>query len=72
MANPLDSHWVVVKRILRYLKGTLFHGLFLQPASISKPMAPYAFCDADWALDIDDRRSTSGATIFLGSNLISS
>ncbi|RZB80750.1 N-terminal acetyltransferase B complex auxiliary subunit NAA25 isoform C [Glycine soja] len=41
MANPLDSHWAVVKRILRYLK------------------------------DIDDRRSTSGTTIFLGSNLIS-
>ena len=71
MANPLDSHWVVVKRILRYLKGTIFHGLFIQPGSISKPMARYAFCDADWASDIGDRRSTSGAAIFLGSNLIS-
>ena len=71
MANPLDSHWAVVKRILRYLKGTIFHGLFLQPASVSKPMALYAFCDADWASDIDDRHSTSGAAIFLGSNLIS-
>lgn len=59
MANPLDSHWVVVKRILRYLKGTIFHGLFIQPGSISKPMARYAFCDADWASDVDDRRSTS-------------
>ena len=47
MANPLDSHWTVVKRILRYLKGILFHGLLLQPAPISKPMALYAFCDAD-------------------------
>jgi len=25
MASPLDSHWVVVKHTLRYLKGTLFH-----------------------------------------------
>ena len=71
MANPLDSHWAVVKRILRYLKGTIFHGLFLQPASVSKPMALYAICDADWASNIDDRRPTSGASIFLGSNLIS-
>ena len=30
MAAPLDSHWVVGKRILRYLKGTLFHDLLLQ------------------------------------------
>ena len=27
MASPLDSHWTVVKRILRYLKGTLSHGV---------------------------------------------
>ena len=47
MANPLDSHWNVVKGILRYLKDTIFHGLFLQPTSVSKPMALYAFCDAD-------------------------
>ena len=43
----LVSHWAVVKRILRYLKGTLSHGLLLQPASITKPLAFYAFCDAE-------------------------
>lgn len=32
MARPLESHWRVVKRILRYLKGTISHGLMLQPA----------------------------------------
>ena len=32
MANPLDSHWIAVKRILRYLKGTVLHGLHLEPA----------------------------------------
>jgi len=64
MAAPLDSHWIVVKRILRYLKGTLFHGLLLQPTSVTKPLVIRAFCDADWAADVDDRRSTSGTTIF--------
>ena len=71
MAAPLDSHWTVVKRILRYLKGTLSHGLLLQPTSIAKPLNIRAFCDADWASDVDDRRSTSGVAIFLSPNLIS-
>jgi len=31
MAAPLDSHWTVVKRILRYLKGTLSHCYFSPP-----------------------------------------
>jgi len=47
MANPLDSHWVVVTRILRYLKGTLFHGLHFQPAMLSHPAPLTALCDAD-------------------------
>ncbi|WVZ11387.1 hypothetical protein V8G54_015917 [Vigna mungo] len=32
MAKPLDCQWVVIKRILQYLKGSLFHGLHFQPA----------------------------------------
>jgi len=71
MAIPLDSHWVVVKRILRYLKGTLFDGLHFQPVVLSHPVPLTTFCDADWASDVDDRRSTSGIAIFLGPNLIS-
>ncbi|XP_028191519.1 uncharacterized protein LOC114377278 [Glycine soja] len=70
MAAPLDSHWTVVKRILRYLKGALFHGLLLQPASTNNPLAIRAFCDANWASDVDDKRSTSGTAIFLGLNLV--
>jgi len=71
MSQPLESHWVAVKRILRYLKGTLNYGLKLFPAPIHKPLPLHVFCDADWAADPDDRRSTSGAAIFFGPNLIS-
>ena len=67
MAKPLESHWAVVERILRYFKGTLSHGLLLQSASLAKPLPLRAFCDADRAPDVDDRHSTSGAAIFLGS-----
>lgn len=71
MTNPLDTHWGTVKRILRYLKGTISHGLLMKPAAVGKPLSITAMCDADWASDVDDRRSTSGSAIFLGPNLIS-
>ena len=38
MAVPLDSHWTLVKKILRHLKGTLFHGLLLQTTYVTKPL----------------------------------
>lgn len=71
MSAPLNSHWAVVKRILRYLKGTISHGLLLQPTDISKPLQLRAWCDVDWASDVDDRKSTSGAAVYLGPNLVS-
>ncbi|KAK2454628.1 putative mitochondrial protein [Trifolium repens] len=71
MSNPLESHWIAVKRILRYLKGTLHLGLKIIPTNIHHPLSLKAFCDADWASDPDDRRSTSGAALFFGPNLIS-
>ncbi|XP_058747018.1 secreted RxLR effector protein 161-like [Vicia villosa] len=71
MSHPLETHWVAVKRILRYLKGTQSHGLHLSPLTSSQPPPVKVFCDADWASDPDDRRSTSGAAIYFGPNLIS-
>lgn len=71
MANPLESHWKVVKRILRYLKASQHHGLLLQPADQPSKFSITAFSDADWASDPDDLRSTSGSCIFFGPNLVS-
>ncbi|XP_052116590.1 cationic peroxidase 1-like [Arachis duranensis] len=58
----------MVKRILRYLSGTINHGLHLNKAN---SMEITAYSDSDWAGDPDDRKSTSGYCVFLGSNLVS-
>lgn len=71
MSQPREPHWTAVKRILRYLKVTLTWGLKLLPASSNSVLSLQAYCDADWAADPDGRRSTSGACVFLGPNLIS-
>ena len=68
MQNPLESHWKAVKRILRYLSGTLDYGLHLRRSS---QLNLVGFCDVDWAMDPDDRRSTSSYCAFLGENLVS-
>ncbi|XP_066385230.1 uncharacterized protein [Miscanthus floridulus] len=65
---PTSVHWSAVKRILRYVKGTIRLGLKIGP---SKSMLVSAFSDADWAGCVDDRRSIGGFVVFLGNNLIS-
>ena len=65
---PTSVHWTAVKRILRYLQGSANIGLKLCKSSSTTVSA---FSDADWAGCPDDRRSTGGFAIFLGSNLIS-
>lgn len=68
MHDPRDPHYGLVKRILRYLQGTLDHGLMLHRTDTTSLVA---YSDADWAGCPDTRRSTSGYAVFLGDNLIS-
>ncbi|GAU13081.1 hypothetical protein TSUD_173810 [Trifolium subterraneum] len=65
MSAPFESHWIAVKRILRYLRGTIQFGLKISPTAVHHPLPLKVLCDADWAANPDDRRSTSGAAIFL-------
>ena len=68
LSAPRSTHYAAVLRILRYLKGTLFHGFFY---SAQSPLVLHAFSDADWVGDPTDRRSTTGYCFLLGSSLIS-
>ena len=68
MSTPRSTHYVAVIRILRYLKGTMFHGLHFSSTS---SLDLRAYSDADWAGDPTDRRSTTGYCFYLGESLIS-
>jgi hypothetical protein len=65
--SPTTIHWTAAKRVLRYLKGSINHGLQFGKGSL--PLNAYS--DSDWAGNPDDRRSTTGFALFLGPCLIS-
>nr|GFC52874.1 uncharacterized mitochondrial protein AtMg00810-like [Tanacetum cinerariifolium] len=67
-ARPIKKHVHAVKRIFRYLHGTVNQGLWYPKDS---SVALTAFADADHAGCQDTRRSTSGSVQFLGERLIS-
>ena len=67
MAKAGPSHWMAVKRILRYLKRSLELKLSLGGNNICL----VGFCDADWAGDTNDRRSTMGYIFLVGRGAIS-
>jgi histone deacetylase 1/2 len=71
MHAPRDAHWSAVKRILRYICGTMDFGLSLHASPASPSTDIVAYSDADWAGCPDTRRSTSGYCVYLGSSLVS-
>ncbi len=56
-SQPARQHWVAVKRIMRYLNGTQNLGIHYTADNKTECTG---YSDADWAGDLDDRRSTSG------------
>lgn len=65
-AKPTQQHWVAVKRIFRYLRGTQNYGLLYSRSDSSKNCV--GFSDADWGGDLCDRKSTSG---YIGGTAVS-
>lgn len=64
-----EIHVTAVKRILKYLKGTINHGILFD--SQVNNFKFFAYSDADYAGDIVHRKSTSGNCFLLGKSIIS-
>lgn len=67
MHSPSKKYWVVVKRILHYLQAIKTHGLLICPSS---NFEFHAHSDADLASNVDDRKSTNGYVINMGTILV--
>ncbi|CAI5717297.1 unnamed protein product [Hyaloperonospora brassicae] len=67
-ANPCPTHWKSLKRVLLYLKTTPKHGIRFSGSSDGELIG---YSDADWAGDIETRRSTSGYVFVFNEGCIS-
>ena len=69
MSNPGVEHWIAVKRIFRYVQGTLNFGLLYTSDGSERVMIGYS--DADWGGDLSTRRSTTGYVFQIDKNTVS-
>ena len=69
MSDPSKENWMGVKRILRYIKGTLSYGLKFSVNDDKCDL--YGFFDAHWAGDADNRWSTSGYVFKVANSTVS-
>lgn len=68
MEEPNEQHMLAVKRILRYVQGTLCLGIRYKKGGEPKLLG---YIDSDYARDVDDRKSTSGYVFMLGEGVVS-
>lgn len=64
------EHWVAAKRVLRYLKGSTSHKLTFKATTDGK-VELRGYCDADWAGDRDQRKSTTGYVFMINGATVS-
>jgi hypothetical protein len=66
MEAPRQEHLAAVKRVLRYVAGTVHWGVHYRPAG-KRGTAPQltGYSDSDLAGDVNDRKSTGGLIFFM-------
>ena len=66
LESPRQEHLAAIKRVLRYIAGTVHWGLHYHPGGKKKvPPCLLGYSDSDLAGDVNDRKSTSGLIFFL-------
>ncbi|POM77221.1 Integrase catalytic core protein [Phytophthora palmivora] len=71
VANPSSKHIGTLKRVLRYLAGTLDYGIkYEKKKNNSKELVLQGYCDSDWANDPDQRKSTTGFVFTLAGEAV--
>jgi len=70
MASPTTVHWQVAKGLLRYVAGTTDYGIIYSGNNQETPIIE-GYCDADYAGDLDTRRSTSAYIFTMAGGAIS-
>lgn len=68
LQSPTSDHWKALKRVFRYIQGTLNLGIQIQ---CSPNLQITGFSDSDWTTSVDDHKSVGGYCVFLGDSLIS-
>jgi len=71
MERPKVSHLAAVKRILRYVKGTLGCGILFPASDMGRSCELLGYTDSNWCGDKDDRKSTAGYLFMFGKAPIS-
>ncbi|CAM8893273.1 unnamed protein product [Rhodiola kirilowii] len=66
-SNPSTHHWEAIRRVLKYLKETMHHGLVYA----GFPSVLEGYTDASWITNLEDHSSTSGWVFLLGGGAIS-
>ncbi len=66
--SPKEHHWIALKRVLRYIKGTQNYGIMYDG---SKQKSIVGYSDADWGGCVTSRKSTSGNVFLVSGGAVS-
>ena len=68
MVDPQRVHWMAVKHILCYIRGTVEYGLVYEHRGSVQLVG---FIDANWEGCVEDQKSTLGCCFSIGSGVVS-